>query len=718
MRILIIVIAALAAVLLFLLTSASANTALFARHFPLLIALNGAAVIVLLGIVLFQLGRLWREYKARMFGSRLKYRLLLMFTVMAVVPGVLVYAVSVQFVVRSIESWFSVRVDAALESGINLGRSALDNLLEDLTAKARNMAIELADRPDAATASALNRLREQAGVESATLLGSGGQVIASSSSSLSQLLPELPAASLVRQARSGRGHGAVEGDAASGMTLRVMVPVTGTKLATEIHVLLLTQSVARSLAQNAESVQVAYRDYQELSLAREGLRRIYAGTLTLTLLLGLLGAIAFSFVLSRRLSAPLSILAEGTAAVASGDYSPRQALPSRDELGVLTQSFSRMTRQLEEARAQTERSRAEVEAARAYLESILANLSTGVLAFDASFSLRAANPGARAILQDSLADLTGKPLEEWSRLAELAETIGRNFAAHPREWNQQLELRSDDRMFQTVLVRGSRLPEASGGGYVVVFDDITQLIAAQRSAAWGEVARRLAHEIKNPLTPIQLSAERLQLKLAGKLAPAEREILARSTTTIINQVEAMKNMVNDFRDYARLPQPVPVAVDLNALVREVLMLYESSRAKIESTLDAALPKVWGDAGQLRQVIHNLLRNSEDALDKEPERHVEIATLSADGAALLDVRDNGPGFPPHIVAHAFEPYVTTKPRGTGLGLAIVRKIIDEHHGEIRLGNRAPHGAEIRIRLPLATPDGPAETRRRSAGGAKP
>ena len=462
----------------------------------------------------------------------------------------------------------------------------------------------------------------------------------------------------------------------------------------------LTQAVPQPLAGSAESVQAVYRDYQELLLARNSLKWMYTLTLTLALLLSLFAAIALAFLLARRLSAPLSILARGTGAVAAGDYSPRETVSTRDELGVLTQSFSQMTRQLDEARAQAENSRAETEAARAYLESVLGNLSAGVLAFDADSRLRAANDGARAILHDELADAQRQPLAGWTRHLELRDAIAAGCSEASGEWQREIEMQNGAGVPQALLLRGSRLPEATGGGCVVVFDDITQLIAAQRSAAWGEVARRLAHEIKNPLTPIQLSAERLQHKLADRLAGAEREMLERSTQTIVNQVEAMKHMVNDFRDYARLPPPKLSAVDLNGLVEEVLGLYESSRARILPELAAGLPRVTGDAAQLRQVIHNLLANAEDALSGEAEPVIRVATGADGRGALLTVSDNGGGFPREILARAFEPYVTTKAKGTGLGLAIVKKIVDEHHGQIELANAAPRGAQVKIRLPLA------------------
>jgi nitrogen fixation/metabolism regulation signal transduction histidine kinase len=386
--------------------------------------------------------------------------------------------------------------------------------------------------------------------------------------------------------------------------------------------------------------------------------------------------------------------------VAQGDFSPRQAVYSGDELGVLTQSFNRMTRQLDDARRETERHRAELESARGYLESILANLSTGVLVFDRRFVLRTVNEGALTILADDFSGLVGAMVEEWPRQQALGTFIREQFAAtEEAEWQGQMELERPNGMPQVLLLRGSRLPEASGGGDVVVFDDVTRLIAAQRSAAWGEVARRLAHEIKNPLTPIQLSAERLQFKLADKLSNGDADMLARGTQTIINQVQAMKRMVDDFRDYARLPAPEVAPLDLNGLIGEVLGLYESSSAAIDSRLAEDLPAVLGDATQLRQIIHNLLRNAEDALEGLDQGRILIQTEQIGRVARLTIADNGPGFPVELLPRIFEPYVTTKARGTGLGLPIVKKIVEEHLGTIEISNAPEGGARIDIRLPL-------------------
>lgn len=698
-RALLVVAAALAGISLFLLTSASANTTLFATRYPYLLALNGTMAVVLAALVGMQLRQLWLEYRGGQFGSRLKLRLVLMFALMGVVPGVVIYGVSLQFVVRSIESWFDVRVDAALEGGIALGQNALDYLVSQVRDKAGDMVLDLEGAGQGA-ATRLNRLREQAGISSATILTPGGQVLATAADSRDTLIPDLPGMTELRQARQSRHFDTVVSQPDGRLVIRVITQIPVRTLAGESNLLMLLQPVPESFGRNAEAVQEAYREYQQLTLGRSGLKRIYTVTLSLTLLLALLGALAVAVLIARRLVQPLLILAEGTQAVAQGDFSPRQALPASDELGVLTQSFNRMTRQLQEARGAAERSSAEVEAARAYLESVLANLSTGVLAFSAEGHLRAANHGALQILDDDLAGFEDIPLEAWPREAELRDVLREGFANNEGDWQKQMELPVRDSTPRTLLIHGSRLPASTGGGLVVVFDDISSLIAAQRTAAWGEVARRLAHEIKNPLTPIQLSAERLAFKLADRLDDSGREMLERATTTIVNQVEAMKNLVNAFRDYARLPAPHLAPLDLNALVREVLHLYESTVVRIRTELAVGLPLVQGDPTQIRQVIHNMLQNAQDALGGQDEGEVEVLTRRDGERAVLLFRDNGPGFPAEVLARAFEPYFTTKSRGTGLGLAMVKKIVDEHGGEVRLSNREGGGAEVRIRLRLA------------------
>jgi len=695
----------LVAIALFLVVTSSSNPALFAERYPLLLTLNGVVAAMLTALVVYQVVTLRRKLKAGVFGAKLTLRLVLLFALMAMLPGALIYGMSVTFLARSIESWFQVPVDKALEGGINLGRGALDGMLKDLDAKADTMALELSTRAPAEHLVALNALRERAGAREATLFSEGGRVLAFSGDESVGLMPELPGAAVLKQLRAHRSYGAIEAIPDKGLYLRVLVPIVSVSLTDELRVLQLLHPVPAQLAQDAEAVQRGYREYQELTLSRRGLKRLYGLTLTLTLLLALLSALALAFVLSDRLSAPLGLLVEGTRAVASGDFSQRPAVASRDEIGLLTQSFNSMTQQLADARAQAERHQAALTQAKAYLESLLANLSAGVLAFDEELNLRAANRSAGAILGIEFAPLVGAAAARWPAIApgvtELGQEIAATFErAGAAQWERQVERPLRGRT-QLLLLRGTRLPAGAEGGSVVVFDDITHLAEAQRAAAWAEVARRLAHEIRNPLTPIQLSAERLQAKLAGRLSGAEAEMLERSTQTIVNQVAALKSMVDAFSQYARTPEPSMRELDLNALTREVLTLYEASLGGVvRLELAPQLPPVVGDAAQLRQVIHNLLQNAQDALAETGDPRITIASGAEDGAVRLTVTDNGCGFPEPVMRRAFEPYVTTKPRGTGLGLAIVKKIVEEHGGTAVIANVAPRGALVTIQLPAA------------------
>ena len=708
MRLTLAVFAALGTVLLVLLAQASANTTLFAEFYPLLLAVNAVAVLALLALVAFQVRRLWRDLRAQVFGTRLKTRLLGMLALMAILPGTLVYAVSMQFAVKSIDSWFDVRVDAALEGGLSLARNVLDELQTEALAKAGDISLDLGDA-GAVNPSVLNRLREDAGARTATVMTLDGRVETTSTGELGAVLPPLPEHSQLRQARGGRGFAQVS-DTGGRLFVRALVPLASSDLRAEPRVLQVTFDVPESISTDARSVEAAHRDYQELQLASGGLKRLYTLTLTLTMLLAFFAAIGLAFVLAERLAKPLLILAEGTQAVAAGDFSPRASIAGSDELRMLTRSFRNMTEQLAEARREAETRRMALEAAQAYLESVLANLSAGVLAFDPHFHLRAANKGAMTILGDDLLGFERLALEDWPRHEALARAVLGAFAQKGADWQMQIELTGSDHGAQVLLLQGTALPEGGGGGYVVVFDDVSELIAAQRSAAWGEVARRLAHEIKNPLTPIQLSAERLQAKLGGRLAEADRDLLDRATHTIVTQVEAMKRMVNDFREYARLPPPQLAGVDITGLLGDVLALYAGSRAPV--SLDIALPAggtfplVRADATQIRQVLHNLLANAQDALTGAADPAVRIE-LAVDGRrARLSIRDNGPGFTAEVLSRAFEPYITTKTRGTGLGLALVKKIVDDHGGEIRLSNRPARagdhgGGQVMVWLPLVT-----------------
>ena len=695
MSLVLIAVSVLAAVLLVLLAAATGNTSLFAGNYDVLIQLNVAVACVLGALVVWQMVSVFRARAAGRFGSRLTVRFLLLFALMALVPGTVVYSVSVGFLGRSIESWFDVRVESALEEGLNLGRAILDIMLNDLDAKARAAALDLADLPPARQPAALGRLREQAAVDEMLLIGATG-VLSSVARTGTRIVPGLAPSAAVRQARLSRMYRAVESEPGGGLVLRVIRPVIPQSLSDEQRLVELIQRVPERIAQSAEAVQSVNRDYRELALSRVALRRTYVFALTLTLMLALLSAVVLAVILSRRLTAPLATLAEATAAVARGDFSRRAAVLSADEMGTLTRAFNSMTEQLATAYRAAEGNRLQEEKARAHLENILASLSSGVIVLDPQMQLVAVNAAASQILDHDLASLPGARLDRAPTVATFGCLVHDQFAKAD-QWQEQLELETSGKV---LVLRGSLVSGGDRTDHLVVFDDVTALIQAQRATAWGEVAQRLAHEIKNPLTPILLATERLRVKFADRLSAPDAQALERAVDIILTQVNAMKSMVDEFRVYARLPRPSLEAVDLNRLVGDVLSLYEHARERIRFEPAVDLPPVLGDPRQLYQVVHNLLQNADDSVTARGEGDIVLSTARARAGVLLAIVDSGGGFPEGIIQRAFEPYVTTKPRGTGLGLAIVKKIIDEHHGSIELVNRPAGGAEVNIILPLA------------------
>lgn len=693
--------------LLALLFQASGDSAGFSDSLPMLFLGGSVLGGVLLGLLGWRMWWLQKRIRRGVFGAKLTLKLLLMFGVVALLPVLVVYGASVFFLNRSIETWFDVRVDNALASGVNLGQAALDDLLQDLDKKAQRIALSLSDQGAGSIITSLSTLREQSAVQELTLFDERGGVIAHVGGERATLLPMLPDRALLWQVRQQQPYSSIEEAGDRGLVMRVLVPVYTVSFSGETRVLQLVQPVPASLARDAQAVQEAYREYQQISLSRLGLKRIYGAALTLTLLLALLLTFVIAYLLSDRLGAPLRTLARGTRAVAKGDFSQMPSVASRDELGVLIQSFNRMTRQLSEAREEVAQNHQETEQAKAFLERVLANLSSGVVVLDENQRIRTANSAAAQILGAAVGDLEGRLLIALgmtdSPLRSFGETVSTRFAEQSGEWSSQIDY-TEHGDKQTLLLRGTHLPAGVERGYVLVFDDMTKLIDAERNAAWSEVARRLAHEIKNPLTPIQLSAERIARKLGGRLEPTDAEFLDRATQTIVNQVAAMKSMVDAFAGYARMPRAKLAPLDLNALVREILTLYDGKSLGLELQLDPALPPVVGDSTLLRQVIHNLLQNAQDALADHAAPRVEVSTsLSAD-AVCLAVNDNGGGFPEHLMARLFEPYATTKAKGTGLGLAVVKKIVEEHQGKIQIENLKTGGAAIRIALPVHQANG--------------
>jgi len=722
-------------VLLFLLTVATNNRVLYEANFGWLVGVNIAVATVLLAVIGWVVVRLALRLKRRKFGSQLLVKLALIFGLVGFLPGLLIYTVSYQFVSRSIESWFDVRVETALNAGLSLGRTTLDVLSDDLSAKTRTAAQGLSDVSNAGATLALERIREQLGAKDVILWNGAGQAVAAAGDSGYALNPERPPAALLRAVRGQRSLATVEGleeataDASAPgaaaprsstdvprIRALAAVSVSSLGLSSELRYLEVVSPLSPLLVADALAVQTAHREYQERALARQGLRRMYIGTLTLALFLAVFGAVLLAVLLGNQLVRPLLVLAEGIREVAKGDLGPKVALTARDELAGLTRTFAHMTQDLADARAEVQRGLMQVDAARANLQTILDNLTAGVVVLDAKGHIVSANPGAARILRCPLSVHVGQPLAAVPGRDQFAQgglTKFERFRTEqtPHEgghWQQSFELAAegasplqpeDLRSNVTLIARGALLPHNER---LLVFDDVSEMISAQRSKAWGEVARRLAHEIKNPLTPIQLSAERLAMKLDGKVSGPELAVLNKSVKTIVDQVDAMKRLVNEFRDYARLPAAQLTPLDLNALVLDILSLYDQTVVPVQHELDPRCPPVMADAQQVRQVLHNLVQNAQDATPPGSGGVVRLRTRWSDSGrwVRLIVSDDGSGFAEHILQRAFEPYVTTKPKGTGLGLAVVKKIMEEHGGRIDLANRSADGKIVGAQVSLS------------------
>ncbi len=694
---------------LYLMSAATQNSEVFGRLYSLLLAINILAMLLLLALIGRNLISLIGQYRRRAAGARLTARLVIMFAILAVSPISVLYYFSLEFLHRGIDSWFDLRTEKALEDALELGRSALDSRLRELLRDSRTIGLELARKPDSTIGLSIHAIRESTDATEMTLLTANGRVVSSSSLDPSTVIPTLPNQAILQQMHHGLEYAALEPLHDRGLHYRIVIPITNPDPLGEPRLLHTLYPIPERIDTLAASVQNAYTKYKELSYLREPLKYSFTLTLSLVLLLSLLTAVWAAFFSARRLVAPIRDLAEGTRAVAEGDYDMRLPLPGRDELGFLVRSFNEMTRKLSRARDAAQQSQAQAEEQRAYLEAVLGCLSSGVFTLNQHGSLRTSNSAAATILGIDLNEIAGLSLQQASvkypMLEPLLETIADHLAPEHGGWQAEVVLFGGSGR-RVLICRGSPL-QAEGelpGEHVIVFDDVTALIQAQRDAAWGEVARRLAHEIKNPLTPIQLSAERLRHKYLKQMSPEDAEVLDRSTHTIVQQVESMQEMVKAFSDYARPPKLQLTQVALGRLVKEVLDLYQGDE-RLRITLDSKgeMPTIEADMGRLRQLLHNLVKNAIEAnSDNAPVTlRLLVHCAEKDSCRFVELRfeDNGPGFSEESLDQLFEPYVTSKPKGTGLGLAVVKKIVEEHGGIIWAENHPKGGAVITVRLPV-------------------
>ena len=698
-------------VALYLLASAAQNSARFEKWMPWILLINISGLLTLFVLLAGKLTQLVRDYRRHVPGSRLKGRTVAIFSALAVAPILVVYYFSLQFINRGIDSWFELEVSQGLKDTRELSHAALEVRVREFLQHTQVVARTLSASSALELIGTLDRERRDSTALEFTIVGAQAQILATSSDRPMDTLPVPATDEMMLQLRRGRPYVSLDTDSVGGYLIRAAAPLNpGSGGA---RVLIALYPVPQQLSQLADTVQRSYSQYANLVQLRRPLKSTFVLILTFVVLMSLIAAVYGAFFAAQRLVQPVQDLIAGTRAVAKGNYDTKLPLPSRDELGFLVTSFNDMTKRLGRAREETRRSQQAVEAERAGLAVILARLSTGVVSLEANLTVRTANQAASAILGIDLEAAVGKRFDEsigdTTLFTQFLTALKSHLGAEDLDWREQLELLSDSGK-RVLVCACTALPNDLGGapGVVLVFDDITTLLQAQRDAAWGEVARRLAHEIKNPLTPIQLSAERMRRKFLGQMNAQDAQILERATHTIVAQVDAMKQMVNAFSEYARAPDMHFSRFDLNQLITEVVDLYrvQDSSADLKLLLDPHLPAISADRMRIRQILNNLVTNSLEALEGRPGACIEIETHVAEegpkqvASVAIVVADNGPGFHRDLIGTVFDPYVTSKPKGTGLGLAIVKKIVEEHGGRIEADNQRSGGARVRILLPLS------------------
>lgn len=687
------------------------NPDLFDRYYSSLLIFNALGLTSLIILILINLKRLIRQLKNHVIGSRMTVRMVMIFSLLSVTPVLIVYSFSLDFLHRGIDSWFDLRVEQALDDSLELSRLALDVRMRELLNTTEKVAEELSETSDAELPFDIDQLRERINANELTLLTRKGSIIASSSNDLKYLVPEIPGDSILLQLSQSNSYIGLDVIKNTDLLIRAIATLPSTNINKEIRIVQALYPISERINHLAESVQSSYIEYKELSYLREQLKVSFIIILTLVLLFSIFSAVWAAFYSARKLAAPVKDLAEGTRAIAEGNYSTRLPVPSNDELGFLVASFNDMTDKISQARDTASQSQHEAESQRTYLETVLSRLSSGVMVFDKEGNLEKSNVSAAQILQIETDSVENKNIvsltTDFPKLDNFFECISINIEERLDDWREQITL-SDKTGNQILIINGATLIESDGtsSGHVIVFDEITALIQGQRDAAWSEMARRLAHEIKNPLTPIQLAAERLRHKYLGKMDAEDADMLDRMTNTIIQQVETMKDMVNSFSDYARSPDYNPEEIQIERLIQEGVDLFANLNGenKIELDIEANLSTVVGDEKKLRQVFNNLLTNAIDANSASEDNELKISAkkIETDGSEMLEIRvkDSGSGIESSVINNIFEPYITTKQKGTGLGLAIVKKIIDEHMGNVWLENNTDQaGACAVIRLPV-------------------
>ena len=694
---------------LILLAQSLANTNIVSNDtFIILLVISSSFVLSLFLLIIFQVFKLLQSVRKEITGSKLTLRLVIAFGMMVLIPVSIVYLVSVNFLTKSIESWFDVRVESALEGGLTLGQKTIDILIDDIELKGKSIAYAISNQSYEKRENILIDLREKFSISRAVLYKTDGSI-----SALSQSNPNINSSTLdledIQRVKSGY-FGRIEETEDKNLILKAFIPVfynekiQKSDLTVAEEILVLSQPVPESISNIAISVESVFEEYQQLRYSRNSLKIIYTLTLTIVLMLAILTSVAISFVISRRFTRPLSLLSEATNQIAKGNY--KKIIPEigKDELGTLVRSFNTMTYQLDTATKNSKKNRKRLEDARAFLDATLTNLATAIVVIDKKNKIKLYNKSAANLLGFKASNMVDENLTDAIKDLKKFDAVIR-FIDEAQEKNNKtlystkeisIGLQNEEK---TLILKLSSLLESSGKSYILVLEDISTIAKAQRQIAWGEIARRLAHEIKNPLTPIQLSAERVQNRIVNKLNKTDKDLLNKSTSIIIKQVDALKLMVNEFAEYARSPKIVRKKIDIIELLDEISYLYSDQHFEIKKNYPKNRRSIKIDENKFRQVLINIFDNSKAALKNVKNPKVSI-TLKFDRDLIrLKFEDNGIGIPKEIIDKIYEPYVTSKKAGTGLGLAIVYKIIEEHSGIIEIKNTKPSGVCIIITLPV-------------------
>lgn len=697
---------------LLMMSNALQDSSHFSEIYLGLLIFNTLGLLVLVVLISVNLRRLIQQLQKRLPGARMTVRMVTMFTILSVTPVLIVYYFSLDFLIRGIDNWFDLRVEQALDDSLELSRLSLDRRMRELLKKTEQAAEKIAMTPEASIPFDLDELRVQAGAKEFTLLTRQGGIIASSSDDPTRLVPERPSETILLQLQQGNSYAGLDTIRNTGLSIRVVVNVPETNIASETRIIQGLFTISERINQLANSVQNSFVKYKELAYLREQLKKSFVIVLTLVLLFSIFSTVWAAFYSARLLAEPVRNLAKGTRAVADGNYDTQLPVPSNDELGFLVASFNDMTRKIALAQDEASRSRNEAEIQRSYLETVLSRLSSGVIVLDHNNVIRTANENVSQILGIPVEELIDHSFEEiaenYPYLDNFKKLLSANLLSADTDWREQISLVRENTR-STLMCSGTILPPSHNiqQGHVIVIDDITAVIQGQRNATWSDMARRLAHEIKNPLTPIQLATERLRQRYRSDLDKEEADKFDRLTNTIIQQVETMKDMVNSFTDFSRIPEINLQTANINSLVSEVVDLYSNlnQNTEIITKLADDLPLISVDKSRLRQVFNNLIKNALDACEKSRTSRLEISTEYVrekhNGFVEIKIKDSGMGLPEDIMDQVFEPYTTTKAKGTGLGLAIAKKIVEEHRGIIWVENNPEgHGASAIVRLPVA------------------